>query len=154
MSDLEVRIVTLEPLQVASAYGFGASPEGTAFENIEAFAAANHLLKEGKLPNTFGFNHPDPSPGSPNYGYEVWLPVAVDVQAQGDISIKNIPGGLYAVTRLTGLQNIGEAWKRLAKWREGSKFKIGNHQWLEHLLNPPDSPLEAYVFDLYLPIVE
>ena len=154
MSNLEVRIVSLDPLRVASAYGFGASPEGIAFEKIEAFAAANHLLEEGKLPSTFGFNHPDPSPGSPNYGYEVWLPIAEEVQAQEDIIIKNIPKGLYAVTRLTGLQYIGEVWKRLVKWREGSKYKFGSHQWLEHLLSPPDSPLEGYVFDLYLPIAE
>ncbi len=106
------------------------------------------------MPATFGFNQPDPSPGSPNYGYEVWLPVAEDVQAGSDIRIKNIPGGLYAVTRFTGLQNIGEVWKQLAQWREGSKYKHGNHQWLEHLLSPPHSPLEAFVFDLYLPIAE
>jgi DNA gyrase inhibitor GyrI len=154
MSDLEIRIVTLDPLRVASAYGFGASPEGIAFKKIETFAATNHLLEEDKLPSTFGFNNPDPSPGSPNYGYEVWLPIAEDVQAQGDISIKNVSGGLYAVTRLTGVQNIGDVWKQLAQWRESSKYRNGNHQWLEHLLSPLDSSIEAYVFDLYLPIAE
>lgn len=154
MNNLQVRVVTLDPIRVASAYGFGANPEGIAFEKIEAFAVANNLLEEGKLPSTFGFNHPDPSPGSPNYGYEIWLPIAEDVQEQGEINIKNIPKGLYAVTRFTGLLNIGEVWKRLAKWREGSKYKIGTHQWLEHLLSPPDYPIEAYVFDLYLPIAE
>jgi len=154
MKNLEVRVVTLDPFRVASAYGFGDSPEGIAFEKIEAFAIANQLLEEGRLPRTFGFNHPDPSPGSPNYGYEVWLPIVEEVQVQGDISIKNISGGLYAVTRLTGLQNIGDTWKQLAQWREGSKYKYGNHQWLEHLLSPSDVPFEAYVFDLYLPISE
>ena len=75
---------------------------------------------------------------------------------QGDehINIKNVDGGLYAVTRLEGLQNIGNVWKQLAQWREGSKYKFGNHQWLEHLLSQPDTPLEAYIFDLYLPIAE
>ncbi len=33
MSELEVRIVMLDSLRVASAYGFGASPEEIAFEN-------------------------------------------------------------------------------------------------------------------------
>ena len=154
MSDLEVRIVTLEPMRVASSYGFGASPEGLAFEKIEAFAAANNLLQEGKLTHTYGFNHPDPSPGSPNYGYEVWLPVNDEVAAQDDIEIKMVPGGLYAVTRLIGLQHIGDLWKQLARWRESSKYKCGNHQWLEHLLSPADVPFEEYIFDLYLPIAE
>lgn len=154
MSDLEVRIVTLDPLRVASAYGFGAGPEEIAFEKIQAFAVANNLLKEGKLPNTFGFNQPDPSPGSPNYGYEVWLPLDGDTQGQGDVAIKDVPGGLYAVTRLVDLQHIGATWKRLAQWLEGSKYKYGTHQWLEHLLSPADVPFEEYIFDLYLPIAE
>lgn len=154
MSNLEVRIVTLDPFRVASAYGFGANPEGIAFEKIKTFATANHLLEKGKLPSTFGFNSPDPSPGSPNYGYEVWLPVDEDVQAQGDIKIKNFSGGLYAVTRFTGLLNIGDVWKQLAQWCESSKYEYGKHQWLEHLLSPLDSPLEEYIFGLYLPIAE
>jgi len=154
MNDLEVRIVTLDAMRVASAYGFGASPEGIAFEKIEAFASANNLLEEGKLPHTFGFNDPDPAPGSPNYGYEVWLPVAENVRADGEISIKEISSNLYAVTRCNGLQNIGDVWKKLAQWRESSKYHFGNHQWLEYLLSQPDSPFEEFEFDLYLPITE
>ena len=154
MSTLEVRIVQLDPMRVAAAHGFGESPEGIAFQKIEAFAASKGLLQEGKLSQTFGFNTPNPSHGSPNYGYEVWLPLDGDVEPEGDIEIKDIPGNLYAVARCHGLNNIGEIWSQLAMWREGSKYKHGNHQWLEHLLTPVDVPLEAYIFDLYLPITE
>ena len=41
----------------------------------------------------FGFNNPNPSPGSPNYGYEQWLTVGPEVQAEGGIVIKEIPPG-------------------------------------------------------------
>ena len=154
MSTFQVRIVHLDPMRVASAHGFGASPEGIAFEKIEAFATSKGLLQKGKLTNTFGFNHPNPSHGSPNYGYEVWLPLAGDIEPEGDITIKDIPGNLYAVGRCHDLSNIGEVWNQLAKWREGSKYKHGTHQWLEHLLTPADTPFEDYIFDLYLPITE
>ncbi len=154
MSPLQVRTVQLDPMRVASAHGFGASPEGIAFEKIVAFATAKALLQEGKLPQTYGFNNPNPSHGSPNYGYEVWLPLDSDVEPEGDIQIKDIPAGLYAVTRCHGVQNIGEVWNQLARWREGSKYKHGTHQWLEHLLTPLDAPFEEYIFDLYLPIAE
>lgn len=66
MNNLQVRVVTLDPIRVPSAYGFGANPECIAFGIIEDFANANHLLEKNRLPSTFGFNHPDPSPGSPN----------------------------------------------------------------------------------------
>ena len=43
----------------------------------------------------FGFNNPDPSAGSPNYGYEVWIVVDRDEMTPEDgVEIKAIPGGL------------------------------------------------------------
>ena len=51
MSKLEVRIVTLEPMRVASAYGFGPSPEEIAWEKMLAFAKKKGFgddITEGK----------------------------------------------------------------------------------------------------------
>ena len=152
MSELEVKIVKLEPMRVASAYGFGPSPEGVAGEKIGEFARKKGLL--GKSSRSFGFNNPNPSPGSPNYGYEAWRQVAPDVEPEGDIRIIQFEGGLYAVTQFKGLDNIGRIWKKLVEWREDSKYKCSNHQWLEELLTPADAPMDEYVFNLYLPIAE
>ena len=152
MTNLEVRIVRLEPMHVASAYGFGASPEGIAWEKIRVFAKKKNMSSE-KL-RTFGFNNPDPSPGSPNYGYEIWLPVDPEAEPEGDIRISHFAGGLYAVTQFKGISNIGAVWQRLVLWCENSQYKKGYHQCLEELLTPLDVPLEEYVFNLYLPIVE
>jgi DNA gyrase inhibitor GyrI len=102
----------------------------------------------------FGFNNPDPSPGNPNYGYELWLTVTPDVVPAGDIKIKDVLGGLYAVSRFQDLANIGRMWQRLVAWREESNYKAAHHQWLEELLTPAERPPEEYVFDIYLPIRE
>jgi DNA gyrase inhibitor GyrI len=152
MSELKVRIVRLEPLRVACAHGFGESPEDEATQKMQAFAASKGL-DLGKV-RWFGFNNPNPSPGSPNYGYDVWITVDPDVEGEGDVKIIEFAGGLYAVTRFKGLSNIGEVWRQLVLWREDSPYKKGHHQWLENLLTPPDVPLEEFVFDLYLPIAE
>jgi len=154
MSDLEVRIVELEPMRVAYALGFGTSPELEAWDKILAFGKSKGLLEDPESVRFFGFNNPDPSPGSPNYGYEQWLVVGDDVEAEGDVKIKDFPGGLYAVTRFKGLDNIGQVWKDLVRWQEDSKYKSGSHQWLEELHTSVDSPPEEYVFDLWLPIME
>ena len=98
MSDLDVRIVKLPPMRVACVNGFGEGPEGMAFDKMRAWAEAHHLL--GKPYRLFGYNNPDPSPGSPNYGYDVWITVDESVQADGDARIIDFPGGLYAVTRI------------------------------------------------------
>ena len=153
MSEIEVKIVELEPTRMISAYGFGAEPEGIAWEKIKAFAENNKLDLANDSVTTFGFNNPNPSKGSPNYGYEIWLPVARDIEPEGDLRIVDFTGGLYAVTTFKGLENIGEVWGKLVKWREGSKYKHAHHQWLEELTTY-ELPLEEYVFNLYLPIAE
>jgi DNA gyrase inhibitor GyrI len=152
MSDDQVRIVHLEPMRVACAHGFGASPEPEAIEKMLAFANAKGIDIDSA--RWFGFNNPGPSPGSPNYGYDQWLTVGPDVQGDGDVTIKDVEGGLYAVLRCESLGTIGEDWRRLAVWREDSPYGCGHHQWLEELLVLPTLPHTEYRFDLYLGIVE
>ena len=157
MSELEVRIVQLEPIRVASAYGFGPNPEEQAWDKLLTWAKSKGLLElspdRPRSYRLFGFNNPSPSAGSPNYGYEQWMTVASDVQPEGDIAIKEFPGGLYAVTRFQGLSKIGKVWEQLAAWCDTSQYKFAHHQWLEELLSSPLEPdLEKYIFDLYLPI--
>lgn len=157
MSKLDVRIVTLKPMTMASAYGFGSSPEGMAEDKMVAFLKANNLLEGyGTKRRHFGFNNPDPSAGSPNYGYEIWVEVERGIEPQGDIRIVTFFGGLYAVTRFENLDNIGRVWEELVKWRETSKYREAPQQCLqlENLLNPLETDPAKFVFELYQPIIE
>ena len=153
MSEIEIKIVELPSMRMISAYGFGAEPEGIAWEKIMAFAENNNINLADDSITTYGFNNPNPSKGSPNYGYEIWLPVAEDVKPEGDLRIVDFTGGLYAITNFKGLENIGEVWHEMVRWREGSKYKPAYHQCLEELLTYYVPP-EEYVFNLYLPIAE
>ena len=152
MPELAVRIVKLEPMRVASAYGFGEQPEYIAWETLLSWAKSQGIDLQGR--RFFGFNNPNPSPGSPNYGYEQWMTARPEEETAERIEIKDFSGGLYAVTRCKGLQNIGEIWKQLAIWREGSRYQEAHHQWLEECFTPEAERLEDFVFDLYAPIVE
>ncbi len=153
---IDVRIVELPPMTVASAIGYGSEPEGIALDKIFTYARANGLkITEQKW---FGFNNPNPSPGSPNYGYEQWLVVPKELEQRlsptTDVQIKHFKGGRFAVTR-TKLITIGEAWQRLVAWAEDSPHNIAYSQCLEEALNfPEDGNIDPEVFelDLYLPI--
>jgi DNA gyrase inhibitor GyrI len=157
MKELDVRIVKLEPMRVASAHAFGPSPEPEAMNKLTAWAEPKGLLAEPEKHRVFGFNNPDPSPGSPNYGYEFWIAVGPDMEADGDLEIKEFSGGLYAVTRCEvqgdAYEIIPATWQQLVAWREDSKYQCGNHQWLEEALRPLGSA-DDFVLDLYLPITE
>jgi len=157
MSDIEVRIVKLPPIRVACVNGFGEGPEGIAFDKMKAWATAHNLL--GKSYRLFGYNNPDPSPGSPNYGYDVWITVDKSVQADSEARIIEFPGGLYAVTRLEVHNPGGDipaTWQKLVKWMEGSKYRHGRHQWLEEHIGPLDEMggEKPFLLDLHLPIME
>jgi DNA gyrase inhibitor GyrI len=157
MEKLNVRMVKLEPMHVAAVLGFGPSPEMLAWEKLHAWIKAHGLPENAG--RYFGFNNPDPAPGSPNYGYEQWITVGPQARPEGEVDIKGIPGNVYAVTRCR-LANITETWKALVLWMENSSHCIGPGQCLEECLTPgtflrPDGgdPMQA-LFDLYLPAAE
>ena len=153
----QVQIVRLEPLHVAAGYGFGSSPEEQAWKKLLDWAGGKGLLDNVTAHRFFGFNNPSPAPGSPNYGYELWIMVGPDVEPEGEVRILNVPGAHYAVTRCKvpegELDNIGATWKKLAAWREDSKYKCGSHQWLEQSVSLY-SPGVGFILDLYLPITD
>lgn len=153
MNDFAVRIVKLEPLRVASFYGFGPHPESQAAQKLVAWAAPRGRLDEHTGRRLFGFNNPNPSPGSPNYGYEFWLTVSPEVQEGEGVPVKEFGGGLYAVTRCQGVENIGATWGQLVKWLSDSSYGHAQHQWLEEHLNPVFPAAEdELLLDLYAPI--
>jgi len=157
VSDIEVRIVKLEPMRVASIWGFGEQPENIAFEKLGAWAGPRGIMDEPKKHRIFGFNNPDPHPGSPNYGYEIWVEVGPEVKPSDDVRILGFGGGLYAVARcevpVGPYDIIGATWKKLVTWREDSEYKFGHSQWLEQSI-PAEAPGKEIVLDLHLPIAE
>jgi DNA gyrase inhibitor GyrI len=148
---VDVRILHFEPLRVASALGYGASPEMLAWSKLLDWAEAHHQLEQPH--RFFGFNNPSPTPASPNYGYEVWMTVTPDVLSDEMVTVKDFAGGDYAVTRCMGVEHIPQTWMELSTWAETSQYRMGSHQWLEeHIRVGPNIPESEFVLDLYLPI--
>ncbi|MDF1595282.1 MAG: GyrI-like domain-containing protein [Acidimicrobiia bacterium] len=154
MSDITVEIRDLDAMTVASALGFGTEPEYEAWELIRGFAERHGLDLTSGEHRFFGFNNPNPSPGSPNYGYEQWMTIDPDIEVEEPLTRKQIPGGQYAVTRLKGIENITETWREFVAWFEESGRHPGRgwDQCLEELLTPITSPPEQWEFELYLPV--
>lgn len=154
MDELEVRIEQLPARRVASVHGFGQQPENLAWEQLVAWAEPGGLLADAERHRIYGFNNPSPSPGSPNYGYEFWIDVDAEAPLgqDGDATIKDVEGGLYAVTRFQGRgEEMQPVWHRLLVWGENSRYRIATHQWLEkHVCVSGD----VLVLDLMLPIAE
>lgn len=156
MTTFDVQITTISPMRVASAYGFGEQPELQAWEKMIAYAQPKGFLDDPASHRIFGFNNPDPSPGSPHYGYELWIQVGPDVQPEGEIRILDCDGGLYAVLRCEvkggNFDLIGQTWKELVAWREDSRYEHGAHQWLEEAIQFDKLDQGEITLDLFLPL--
>jgi DNA gyrase inhibitor GyrI len=150
----EVRIVELDPMRVIAALGYGESPEEEAWGLITRYAEKSGFEMSDRSHRFFGFNNPDPTPGSPNYGYEQWITMPDATTADEPLEAKQFAGGRYAVLRLHGLAGIGDAWKQLVAWVEDQGYEINTaeHACLEELLTPLDLPQDDWEFDLFLGI--
>ncbi len=158
MEDQEIRIVTLPAMRVASFYAYSTTPENDAREKMVSWAKAHGYWQEAPTTRIFGFNNPEPSEGSPSYGYEFWLTIRPEVQPDEEIKIKEFSGGLYGVLYCNvdraPYDIIPAAWQKLVKWLESSHYHFANHQWLEEHLSRSDTTSAGFVLDLYIPIAE
>ena len=133
----EVTITELPAMKVASFHGYGESPEMIAYGEMTRWLAAAGVVS-GKPPSrVFGFNNPDPEPGTTSYGYEFWveLPPGSELGRHADETAavtKQFPGGRYVSLRHEGPgEGIGAAWKELVRQAGERGLDHGDHQWLE-----------------------
>jgi len=161
MTDLDVRIVRLEPRRVVGFRAVSETPEQDAWEKARAWAEPKGLLDDLEKHPVFGFNNPDPAPDRQEYGYEFWIGVDPGFEPEGGVELKEFGGGLYA-SKACRLQEETsseffrqegylESWKTLHDWVEASDYQSGSQQWLESARDP-GAPEEELVLDLYYPI--
>jgi AraC family transcriptional regulator len=152
---MEVRIERLGPLHVAAARAVSEQPEHDAFNVLTEWAKAKGLADQEGY-RVFGFDNPSPTPGNPVYGYEVWMTAGPEVKPEGQIRVKDFPGGLYAVARIKPRSGdeIPLGWQALHRWVVGAGHRHGRHQWLEEHLAPLGVPWDELEMDLYYPLAE
>ena len=157
MTDLDVRLVRLDPMRVASVRAEGEAPEAEGLTRLRSWAEPKGLLEDTKAHPVFGFNNPSPMPDKTEYGYEFWIRVDPEVESDAEVEVKDFDGGLYAVTtcKLMGDAhgNVLEVWRNLMEWVQASQYKWRKTHELEGLRDPYASEAEA-VLDLYLPVEE
>ena len=121
---LNVRILLLPPMTVAAFHYVGAECEDHAQAMAGQFIRDSGLYALKPDSRMFGFNHPNPSPDRPHYGYEVWLTIPDDFDMPAPGEKKRFPGGLYAAHAID-FGNFHE-WGWLAQWVENNPDWAGN----------------------------
>lgn len=158
MEKKNVRIVALGKGTVVSFSGYGVQPELEAWAKLQAYASPkNEMEKIGRTRRVFGFNNPNPSLGSSEYGYEFWYLLRPGEEVQGEENIKEFSGGRYAVLRCQvegDPEVIPGGWSTLAAWQEENGYRRGTHQLLEEMIEWNQIDQGRFTLDLYLPLAE
>ena len=121
---LNVRILLLPPMTVAAFHYVGADPEDHVGEMTSRFVQESRLYEVKPDSRMFGFNHPNPSPDKPHYGYENWVTIPEDMEVPAPGVKKHFPGGLYAAHAID-FGNFHE-WQWLTQWVENHPDWVGN----------------------------
>ena len=156
MNSIEVNIVRLEPMRVASTYGFGDNPEEQAWQKLAAWASPRGLLQDLEANPIYGFNNPYPTKDHPRYGYEFWMKVGPETEPEGDVRICEFMGGTYAVNRCDTEghpENLPVRWQMLASWCRENHRPLGRHPALEKFLTDPGDPAHLVV-ELCCPVAD
>ena len=150
MNEIDVRIVELEPMRVASFRAISESPENDAFQKLYTWAQPKGLFNDLIKHPVYGFDNPSPTPGKKTYGYEFWIKVDEGFKDNA-IKTKDVPGAKFAVTTCYELKDIGETWKKLDEWVAVNGYEFGGAQCLEKS-HDPEASEDELVLDLYLSI--
>lgn len=113
-----VRIVLLPPYTVASYHFIGENPEEAVGDVVDKFVREVKLYEKKPGSRMFGFNHPNPSPNRPHYGYEDWVTIPDDMEVPAPLVKKRFEGGMYAAHTIV-FPDFHE-WRFLTKWAEES----------------------------------
>lgn len=162
VDQFQVRILQLSPMRVVCYRAISKTPEDDCAKVMNAFIEKHQLHKRDYGFRHFGFNNPDPVEGSDVYGYEMWVTLPVELEAEAPLWEGQLRGGLYASIP-THMSSIFEHWQKLYQWVNTSEAfeadfapEIGR-QWLEENINyehfyDEKVHFEEKQLDLLLPI--
>lgn len=127
---------------------------GEAWEKLCAFMKQKRLW--GFSTKFIGIGYDDPAITEPSkIRYEACISIRKDVQPEGDISVKTLAGGKYAIFRHNGpYEKFSEAYNYIfSKWITENKIELRNDPCLEVYLNTPEKTRsENLKTDIYVPL--
>lgn len=157
LKEFKPEIKVQKPLKVIfvrSVGDYNSKGTGEAWKKVCDFAAKNKLF--GWKTEFIGISHDDPQiTETEKLRYDACLTVSQDVRPEGEVGIKEIEGGRYAVFLHKGPYNtLHEAYDQIyGHWLPESKCELRNVPCFEKYLNDPDKVKpEKLKTEIYIPI--
>jgi hypothetical protein len=159
-----LKITQIGPGKVASFHiKDSLRPEDEVFRLFQSWAGTSGLLESHRFVPVFGFNNPWGPQGKPR-GYEIWC--FLDRLGQLDLSgvtVKDFPGGLFAVTTIPGIDLISRFAPELRRAIEQHphyeldyptdyRHGVDPSPEFEMVYTPKAQERDEFVLDYFIPI--
>ncbi|WP_187170389.1 AraC family transcriptional regulator [Salidesulfovibrio onnuriiensis] len=153
---LEMRFAMLDPMRIASIRHTGPYQEcGMAWKRLCDWACPKGIFNETTMFLGICYDDPAITPAD-KIRMEVSVTVPDHIQPEGEIAIRTVPGGEYAVVTHHGPYHLlEETYSRFCgRWLPASGREIRNQPGMEHYItNPEVTAPEDLITDLYIPLV-
>lgn len=155
--ELKPKIKEVKPrnviyIQCIEAYGGPKTAE--AWRKIWAFVKEEKLFSFGM--EAIGLSHDDPNiTEADKCRYEACLTIKKEIKPIGEIGVKTIEGGKYAIFKHIGpYQQLGDAYNQIYReWLPGCNYKLREAPCFEKYLNSPNRHKpENLKTNIYIPI--
>jgi len=161
----KITLERVKSMRAAYFHALSEAPESDAWKKAEFWAKEKGLLSKDSDARIFGRNtYPTKDPEPHGYGY--FITITPNITINEDISVRIIPGGLYAGSRCEGVEQIGEIWANLWKWVDESEYEfigeikgkfgyeLGFEEHLNWYLTMIEKTEEKLIFNLMLQLWE
>ena len=157
-TDMKVEVVGLPPQRIAFVRHVGPYDEvGSAFDKLMMWAGPRGLFVPGAM--VLGISYDDPSitsAGKLRYDAAITLDSDDDAEPEGEVGVRELAGGDYAVVCHQGpYSGLTATYDFMyGRWLPASGYDLTDAPPFEHYLNHPDSTdPEDLVTDVHIPLV-
>jgi AraC family transcriptional regulator len=156
LKSLEPKIKVISPKKVIYAEVIGSYNETPkiAWDKVCGFAQKNRLF--GFRNEFIGISHDDPKITEPDrMRYDACIVIHRDAKPEGDIGVKEIAGGKYAVFTHKGpYENFTHSYDYIfGKWIRDNSIELRDEPGFELYLNSPDNTKpEKLLTEIWIPI--
>jgi AraC family transcriptional regulator len=139
---------------VSSTKGYEAAAIHEAYETLMRWAGPRGILGPNTKVIGASYDNPDITPVA-RCRYDACISIGDDVKPEAPVSVKQFPGGKYAVYRYRGRpQDLGKVFERfMGEWFPSSGYQPGDAACLEFYHNDPDTdPKGEATADICIPV--
>lgn len=128
---------------------------GELFGKLGSWAGPKQLMGPDTLFLSAYYDDPGVTPPE-ELKLDVCMTIAEDVEVEGEIKKKKLPGGKYVVMRaeLTGPEEYGPAWEKVVEWLIQNKLEIdmSRASYEIYLNSPEEHPEKHHILDICMPV--